>query len=77
LNAIQTPEPSNALVNQALTTPAFPGCTNGCTNEAGITNAGTVEALAAILLRLPEGDKARLAALLAATPTEQGEGKDS
>jgi hypothetical protein len=43
--------------------PSF-GCTSGCTGEAEIANAGTVEALAAALLGLSPADRARLAVLL-------------
>ncbi len=47
-------------------------CTRVCTSEPGTANAGTVEALAAALLRLSPADRARLAAMLLA---DQGKGK--
>jgi hypothetical protein len=39
-------------------------CTSACTSEAGTANAATVEVLAAALLALSPGDRARLASLL-------------
>jgi hypothetical protein len=72
LNAIQPGMNSNSITNQALTA-ALP---TACTSEAETANAGTVEALALMLQRLPEGDKVRLAALLAGTPKANSEGNE-
>jgi hypothetical protein len=51
-------------VSKGLTPGAPPACTAACTSEAQTANAGTVEAFAAALLRLPSADRARLAAML-------------
>ena len=50
-------------------------CTAACTSEAENANAGTVEALAAALLGLSAADRARLAAMLIATPGPAGDAK--
>jgi hypothetical protein len=76
LNAIQRGMNPDSFTNQPLTANPSSACTTACTNEAEITNAGSVEALAAMLLRLPEGDKARLATLLVAPKPQQTEEKE-
>jgi hypothetical protein len=56
------------LQNQELAA----GGSAGCTSEAQIANAGTVEARATALVGFSAGDRARLAAMLLA---QQPEGK--
>ncbi len=51
-----------------LTASGADRCTAGCTSEARTANAGTVEALAAVLMGLSLEDRARLMALVMNAP---------
>jgi hypothetical protein len=50
------------------------GCTPGCTSKPSNEDPGTVEALAAAILRLSAEERARLVALILAGPEGGSEG---
>jgi hypothetical protein len=61
---IQEPVQPNLLPQKDDTASPPSACTGACTGGAGTANAGTLEALAAVLLGLSPEDRARLAAML-------------